>query len=216
MVARKLQSLGDYQIIRELGRGGMGVVYEAQQTSLGRRVALKVLPAAATLSSRSLKRFYAEARAAAGLHHTNIVPVYEIGEAEGIHYFTMQYLPGHGLDKVVDELGRWERQAAAGIAETYRPPGALTVTEVARSLFAEVAAGPAAPTAAAPSAACRPPRRRPPRRRPPRHAPAEIPTGGPPPASCGTSTTGRAWPASACRQPRPLSTPTPRGWSTAT
>src|SRR5262245_43745033 len=76
------QQLGDYQILREVGRGGMGVVYEAQQLSLGRHVAIKVLPAAALLDPRQLGRFQREARSAARLHHTNIVPVFGVGEQD--------------------------------------------------------------------------------------------------------------------------------------
>jgi hypothetical protein len=101
-----LQQLGDYQILREVGRGGMGVVYEAQQLSLGRHVAIKVLPAHALLDPRHLGRFHREARAAARLHHTNIVPVFGVGEQEGLHYYVMQFIPGLGLDTVLDELRR--------------------------------------------------------------------------------------------------------------
>src|SRR5579872_542773 len=68
------QPLGDFRIVREIGRGGMGIVYEAVQLSLGRRVALKVLPFAATLDTRQLQRFKTEAQAAAALHHNHIVP----------------------------------------------------------------------------------------------------------------------------------------------
>jgi WD40 repeat protein/serine/threonine protein kinase len=99
-----LQQLGDYQILREVGRGGMGVVYEAQQLSLGRHVAIKVLPATALLDARQLGRFQREARAAAKLHHTNIVPVFGVGEQGGLHYFVMQFIPGLGLNVVLDEL----------------------------------------------------------------------------------------------------------------
>ncbi|MHC4137750.1 MAG: serine/threonine protein kinase, partial [Planctomycetota bacterium] len=81
--------LGDFKILREAGRGGMGVVYEAEQMSLGRRVALKVLPFAAVLDSRYLQRFKNEAQAAAHLHHTNIVPVYAVGCDRGVHYYAM-------------------------------------------------------------------------------------------------------------------------------
>jgi eukaryotic-like serine/threonine-protein kinase len=82
----RLERLGDYRILREIGRGGMGVVYEAEQESLGRHVALKVLPGHALLDPRQLARFHREARAAARLHHTNIVPVFGVGEQDGLHY----------------------------------------------------------------------------------------------------------------------------------
>src|SRR5690242_19617639 len=85
-----LRQLGDYEILREVGRGGMGVVYEAQQLSLGRHVAIKVLPSHALLDPRHLGRFQREARSAARLHHTNIVPVFGVGEQDGLHYYVMQ------------------------------------------------------------------------------------------------------------------------------
>ncbi len=96
--------LGDYRIIREVGRGGMGVVYEASQISLNRRVALKVLPFAAVLDKRQLQRFKNEAQAAAQLHHTNIVPVFSVGCERGVHYYAMQYIEGHTLADTVAEL----------------------------------------------------------------------------------------------------------------
>ncbi len=96
--------LGDFRILREAGRGGMGVVYEAMQISLGRRVALKVLPFAATMDSRRLQRFQNEARAAAGLHHTNIVPVYFVGSERGVHYYAMQFIEGRDLASVIAQL----------------------------------------------------------------------------------------------------------------
>src|SRR5437763_8472887 len=102
--AAPLQQLGDYQLLREVGRGGMGVVYEAQQLSLGRHVAIKVLPAHALLDPRQLGRFQREARSAAKLHHTNIVPVFGVGEQDGLHYYVMQFILGLGLDVVLDEL----------------------------------------------------------------------------------------------------------------
>ena len=80
----RLERLGDYRILREVGRGGMGVVYEAEQESLGRRVALKVLPDAALSMPQQVLRFQREARAAARLHHTNIVPVFGVGGTTGI------------------------------------------------------------------------------------------------------------------------------------
>jgi serine/threonine protein kinase/WD40 repeat protein/tetratricopeptide (TPR) repeat protein len=104
--AQRLERLGDYRILREVGRGGMGVVYEAEQVSLGRHVALKVLPSHAILDPRQLLRFQREARSAARLHHTNIVPVYGVGEAEGLHFYVMQFIQGQGLDQVLAELRR--------------------------------------------------------------------------------------------------------------
>jgi WD40 repeat protein/serine/threonine protein kinase/tetratricopeptide (TPR) repeat protein len=95
------ERLGDYQIVRELGRGGMGIVYEAEQVSLGRRVALKVLPPQMVLSPEAIERFRREARAAARLHHSNIVQVYGTGEQEGLHYFVMQLIPGSGFDTLI-------------------------------------------------------------------------------------------------------------------
>jgi len=98
--------IGDYLIVAEIGRGGMGVVYEAEQQSLGRRVALKVLPSNLYASSNSRIRFQREARAAAKLHHTNIVPVFEVGEEEGVVYYAMQLIPGQSLDLVIEQLKR--------------------------------------------------------------------------------------------------------------
>ncbi|UCG17359.1 MAG: protein kinase, partial [Phycisphaerales bacterium] len=96
--------LGDYRIVREIGRGGMGVVYEAEQISLGRKVALKVLPFAAVLDQRQLHRFKNEAQAAAQLHHSNIVPVHSVGCERGVHYYAMQYIEGQTLGAVIGEL----------------------------------------------------------------------------------------------------------------
>ncbi len=102
--ATDLGRLGDFQLLREIGRGGMGIVYEAEQISLNRRVALKVLPFAATMDSRQLQRFQNEARAAAGLHHTNIVPVYYVGNERGVHYYAMQFIEGRDLASLVAQL----------------------------------------------------------------------------------------------------------------
>jgi WD40 repeat protein len=98
--------LGDYRILREIARGGMGVVYEAEQVSLGRRVALKVLPRSVASDSNGLERFRREAKAAARLHHTNIVPVFEVGRDGDAAYYAMQFIQGQGLDQVIDELAR--------------------------------------------------------------------------------------------------------------
>jgi len=94
--------LGDFRILREIGRGGMGVVYEAIQLSLGRRVALKVLPLAAALDPKHLQRFKNEAQAAAALHHTNIVPVYAVGSERGVHYYSMQLIDGYSLADLIE------------------------------------------------------------------------------------------------------------------
>jgi serine/threonine protein kinase len=96
--------LGDFHILREVGRGGMAVVYEAEQISLGRRVALKVLPFAATMGPRQLQRFHNEARAAASLHHPNIVPVYAVGQERGVHHYAMQFIDGQTLAAMVADL----------------------------------------------------------------------------------------------------------------
>jgi WD40 repeat protein/tetratricopeptide (TPR) repeat protein len=106
--------MGEYRILREIGRGGMGVVYEAEQASLGRRVALKVLPFHSLLDSKRLERFLEEARAAARLSHPNIVPVYGVGEHLGMHYYVMQYIPGQGLNRVIEEVRRLRQ--AGGLA----------------------------------------------------------------------------------------------------
>jgi eukaryotic-like serine/threonine-protein kinase len=107
-------TLGDFRIIREIGRGGMGVVYEAEQISLGRRVALKVLSAALLSNRQHRKRFQREARAAAQLHHTNIVPVFGVGEQEGVSYYVMQFIQGLGLDDVLKELVQQRSGVASG------------------------------------------------------------------------------------------------------
>ena len=109
----RLQKLGDYRILREVGRGGMGVVYEAEQESLGRRVALKVLAAGALVDTNQVRRFEREARAAARLHHTNIVPVFGVGQQDGHHYYVMQFIAGLGLDLVLQDLRRL-RQSKGG------------------------------------------------------------------------------------------------------
>jgi serine/threonine protein kinase len=98
--------LGDFRIIREVGRGGMGVVYEAEQLSLGRRVALKVLPLASILDPKQLQRFRNEALAAAHLNHPHIVPVYGVGCERGIHYYAMQLVHGQTLADVIRGLRR--------------------------------------------------------------------------------------------------------------
>jgi WD40 repeat protein/serine/threonine protein kinase len=131
--------LGDYRIVREVGRGGMGIVYEAEQISLGRHVALKVLPMQSLLHAKHLQRFQREARAAGRLHHTNIVPVFGVGVEDGLHYYVMQFIPGQGLDQVLTELQRLRLpgpqpaaktpSAAAAVAQSLLS-GAVAATEV--------------------------------------------------------------------------------------
>jgi serine/threonine protein kinase/Flp pilus assembly protein TadD len=98
------EALGDFRIVREVGRGGMGVVYEAVQVSLGRRVALKVLPFAATMDPRQLQRFLNEARAAASLDHPHIVHVHAVGCERAVHFYAMQYIEGQTLAAVIAEM----------------------------------------------------------------------------------------------------------------
>jgi WD40 repeat protein/serine/threonine protein kinase len=124
--AAPLQQLGDYQILREVGRGGMGIVYEAQQLSLGRHVAIKVLPAHALLDPRHLGRFQREARSAARLHHTNIVPVFGVGEQDGLHYYVMQFIQGLSLDVVLNELRRLRQPRGKPALTLAEAPGRLT------------------------------------------------------------------------------------------
>ena len=101
---KRLQQVGDYRILCEIGRGGMGVVYEAEQQALGRRVALKVLPRTSAGDGSAQIRFQREAKAAARMHHTNIVPVFDVGQ-DGEHlYYAMQLIQGQGLDLVIDDL----------------------------------------------------------------------------------------------------------------
>src|SRR5437764_161055 len=101
-----VEPLGDFRIVREIGRGGMGIVYEAVQLSLGRRVALKVLPFATALDAKQLQRFKNEAQAAAQLHHTNIVPVYAVGCERGVHFYAMQLIEGQNLADLIAQLRR--------------------------------------------------------------------------------------------------------------
>jgi eukaryotic-like serine/threonine-protein kinase len=134
------RELGDYRILREIGRGGMGVVYEAEQVSLGRHVALKVLPAHSLLDPKRLQRFQCEAKAAARLHHTNIVPIYGVGEQAGLHYIAMQFIAGQSLDNVLHALRRRH--------DLETPSAASVTTPAAREALDDTlpAAGPAPQT----------------------------------------------------------------------
>jgi serine/threonine protein kinase len=112
--ASPLGQLGDFRLLREIGRGGMGVVYEAEQISLNRPVALKILPFAAALDPKHLQRFKNEAQAAAHLHHTNIVPVHAVGYERGVHYYAMQLIEGQSLAAMIRELRQIAQSKAAG------------------------------------------------------------------------------------------------------
>lgn len=105
------KELGDFKIKHEIGRGGMGIVYEAEQTSIGRKVALKVLPFAAVLDQKQIARFNNEAQAAGQLNHPHIVPVYSVGCERGVHYYSMQFIEGQPLDRAIDELRTWAGEA---------------------------------------------------------------------------------------------------------
>jgi WD40 repeat protein/serine/threonine protein kinase len=148
-----LERLGDYRIIREIGRGGMGVVYEAEQISLGRHVALKVLPQKVLSDPRTRRRFEREARAAARLHHTNIVAVFGVSEHEGMPYYVMQFIQGLGLDTVLEELRCQHRGTGGGSPPPATCPSRarpdFSAAEVAQSLmtgaFRPAAEAPAAP-----------------------------------------------------------------------
>jgi serine/threonine protein kinase len=118
--------LGDFELVREIGRGGMGVVYEARQLSLDRKVALKIL-SGGQLTAQSVRRFHREAEAAGRLHHTNIVPIYATGEQDGTHFYAMELVEGPSLDHVL-------RQARVSQSETLSagtPKGADDLTATA-------------------------------------------------------------------------------------
>jgi serine/threonine protein kinase/tetratricopeptide (TPR) repeat protein len=124
-----LGELGDFRLLRELGRGGMGVVYEAEQFSLRRRVALKVMPMAAALDSKQLQRFKNEAQAAAHLLHQNIVAVHAVGCERGVHFYAMQLIDGVTVAALITELRRQRGLSTAAPPEADTPPTALLSTQ---------------------------------------------------------------------------------------
>ena len=178
-------TLGDYRLIREVGRGGMGVVYEAEQLSLRRRVALKVLPFASALDSKQLQRFKNESLAAAHLNHAAIVPVYAVGCERDVHYYAMRFIDGQPLSVLIEELRRIEgRDGTAPV----RPEGDAEASAMARALTSGRLGAPSPgsggdevtavydPDGSSPSA-----------------VPSAPPTSSTGPSSAGTSTRSRAF-----------------------
>ncbi len=134
------ERLGEFRLIREIGRGGMGVVFEAEQESLGRRVAVKVLPRQVLLDEKHLKRFQREARIAANLHHTNIVEVFGVGEQDGFHYYVMQYIRGVGLDAIIPRLAKTliGDGNAPHTTQTTQDTGRLSHDELAQAVLRQL------------------------------------------------------------------------------
>ncbi len=131
-----IEQFGDYRIIRKVGQGGMGIVYEAEQVSLGRHVALKVLPPKVLIDANQKRRFEREARSAAKLHHTNIVPIFGVGEQDGTPYYVMQFIQGLGLDEVLDELKKLRDEGSSHArAELRIERKDLSAKEIAHSLL---------------------------------------------------------------------------------
>ena len=126
--SRPTRQLGDFEIIRELGRGGMGIVYEARQISLNRKVALKVLSASLGLTTKAVIRFQREAEAAAKLHHTNIVPIYATGEQDGAHYYAMELIEGPGLDQVISQMRQMQKPVSPQERPAAVSPSASTAS----------------------------------------------------------------------------------------
>lgn len=127
--------LGDYRILREVGRGGMGVVYEAEQISLNRRVALKILPFAATMDAKQLQRFRNEAMAAASLRHENIVHVYGVGCERSVHFYAMELIDGQTLAHIIAALHH--KPAARNETSDFEPTGASAPTAPVGALSTE-------------------------------------------------------------------------------
>ena len=109
--------LGHYKIVSQLGRGGMASVYKAEQTGLGRLVALKILQPSLAADEVIVQRFQQEARIAANLHHAHIVTIYDVGEVEGTYYIAMRYIEGENLGQMLRREGPLSPTRALGVLE---------------------------------------------------------------------------------------------------
>jgi serine/threonine-protein kinase len=141
MDGKRLEQVGDYRVLCEIGRGGMGVVYEAEQQALGRRVALKVLPKTIAGNGSAQVRFQREAKAAARMHHTNIVPVFDVGQDGDYLYYAMQLIHGQGLDLVIEDLKRLRAASVAGDGARVAGSPPATRHPSDRSIAASLVAG---------------------------------------------------------------------------
>ncbi len=150
----RAQRLGEYTLLRELGRGGMGIVYEAEHVSLKSRMALKVMHPRFRADRAYVRRFESEARSAARLHHTNIVPVFDYGDQDGVCYYAMQLIIGVGLEHVLEDVRRLRSLASTDIGTETRSAAQATVTDARTNQLEDVSRGlmtgrfAAAPTAA--------------------------------------------------------------------
>ena len=122
---------GNYRILREVGRGGMGIVYEAEQVPLKRRVALKILPQSVAMDARSLSRFQLESQVAGWLQHPRIVPVYDVGQARGVPYYAMRFIEGGSLTDLIREI----RARVEGSDDPPVPPASEWVSSIAAGLL---------------------------------------------------------------------------------
>ncbi len=129
------QTIGDFRLMQEIGRGGMGVVYEAEQISLRRRVALKILPFTAGHDEKQISRFKNEAQAAAQIKHPNIVPVFAVGEQNGVHYYAMQLVEGQSLTTLLAEMQHGGTPSTVGTSDHLRVVARLGV-QAAEALHA--------------------------------------------------------------------------------